>query len=69
MSAQGTQSPPLEATSRVDPMGNVNVGGTKAQGVKDIDQRVGKQQNLQRRVGRGCKRIEHFAFMTHRSIR
>ena len=46
MSAQGTQSPPLEATSRVDPLGNVNIRGDKAQGIKDIDQRVGKQQNF-----------------------
>lgn len=41
MATSGTQSPPLEATSRVDPMGAVNVAGDKAEGVKDSEQRKG----------------------------
>ncbi|KAF8310947.1 hypothetical protein DL93DRAFT_2083870 [Clavulina sp. PMI_390] len=39
MSNAGTQSPPLEATSQVDPMGTVNTKGEGARGVKDAEQR------------------------------
>ena len=42
MSAQGTQSPPLEATANPDPLGAVNIQGDKQKGESDFEQRKGE---------------------------